>query len=121
MNIIAAAVLGLLITLYAAFAVRLSRWWISMPMVFVAAGFFLGPLGTGTFTPSLHAEGVRELTEITLAVLLFADASTLQLQQLRDDVHPPLRLLTIGLLLSIALGTIVALGTLPEGLALAAL
>jgi NhaP-type Na+/H+ or K+/H+ antiporter len=121
MNIIAAAVLGLLITLYAAFAVRLSHWWISMPMVFVAAGFLLGPLGTGTFTPSLHAEGVRELTEITLAVLLFADASTLHLQQLRDDVHPPLRLLTIGLLLSIALGTIVALGILPEGLALAAL
>jgi sodium/hydrogen antiporter len=122
MSIIAVAVLGLLVTLYAAFAVLLSRWWISMPMVFVAAGFVLGPLGTGTFTPSVHAEGVRELTEITLAILLFADASTLHSQQLRVDIHPPLRLLTIGLLLSIAFGTAVALGTLPtEGLALAAL
>ena len=97
-----AAALGALILLYATFASRLARWWISMPMVFVAAGVLLGPNGTGTFTPSPEAEGFRELTEITLALLLFADASTLQFRQMRHDAVLPLRLLTIGLLLTIA-------------------
>src|SRR5689334_307883 len=93
-----------------------------MPMVFVAGGVLLGPNGTGIFTPSPQAEGIKELTEITLALLLFADASTLHFRQIRNDAVLPLRLLTIGLLLTIALGALLALGVLPgEGLALAAL
>jgi NhaP-type Na+/H+ or K+/H+ antiporter len=91
-------------------------------MVFVAAGFLLGPSGTDTFAVSPHTEGVKELTEVTLALLLFADASTLQFKQVAHDAGLPLRLLTIGLVLTIALGTVVAGVTLPgEGLALAAL
>ncbi len=67
-------------------------------------------------------EGIKELTEITLALLLFADASTLSLKQVSDDANLPLRLLTIGLIVTIAFGTVVALGLLPgEGLAFAAL
>jgi NhaP-type Na+/H+ or K+/H+ antiporter len=91
-------------------------------MVFVAAGFLLGPSGTDTLAVSPHTEGVKELTEVTLALLLFADASTLQFRQVAHDAVLPLRLLTVGLLLTIALGTVVATVTLPgEGLALAAL
>ena len=82
---IAAAAMGLLVTLYAAFALLLARRWISMPMVFVAAGIVLGPLGPARSRRRFHADGVRGLTEITLAVRLFADASTLHLRQLRDD------------------------------------
>ena len=117
-----AAALAVLILLYAAFASQLARWWISMPMVFVTAGFLLGPSGTGTLAVSPRVEGLKELTEITLALLLFADASTLHFRQVQGDVVLPLRLLTIGLLLTIALGALIALGVLPgEGLALAAL
>jgi NhaP-type Na+/H+ or K+/H+ antiporter len=117
-----AAILTVLILLYAAFAARLARWWISMPMVFVTAGFLLGPGGTATFVLSPEAEGIKELTEITLALLLFADASTLHFRQVRDDATIPLRLLTIGLLLTVGLGALVAVMVLPgEGLALAAL
>ena len=54
--------------------------------------------------------------------MLFADASTLKLEQVRDDAGLPGRLLTIGLLLTIALGACVALVLLPgEGLAFACL
>ena len=79
----AAAILAVLMLLYAAFASQLARWWISMPLVFVTAGFLLGPSGTATFALSPGAEGIKELTEITLALLLFADASTLHFRQVR--------------------------------------
>jgi len=116
------AILSTLIVLYGAVALRLGRWSISMPMVFVAVGFLLGPGGTGILHVSPQTEVVKTLTEITLGLLLFADASTLNLRQVRADAHLPLRLLTIGLPLTIGLGTVLAWGLLPaEGLAFAAL
>ena len=116
------ALLAVLIVLYSGLALWLGRWSISMPIVFVAAGFVLGPGGTDILPLSPETEGVKQLTELTLALLLFADASTLNLRQVRDDAQLPLRLLTIGTLLTIALGTVLGLGLLPgEGLALAAL
>ena len=116
------ALFAVAIVLYAALAAWLGRWSVTMPMVFVAIGFLLGPGGTGLLQLSPGAEPVKTLTEATLALLLFADASTLDLKQVRDDAQLPLRLLTIGMLLTMALGAVFALGLLPaEGLAFAAL
>jgi Kef-type K+ transport system membrane component KefB len=71
---------------------------------------------------ALEAETVKLLTEITLALLLFADASTLKLEQVREDAGLPARLLTAGLLLTILRGASVALMLTPgEGLAFALL
>lgn len=110
------------IVLYAAFALRLGRWSISMPMVFVAVGYALGPDGANMLSVHADTEWIVTLTEITLALLLFGDASTLDLRQVREDAQLPLRLLTIGLLLTIALGALLGLVLLPaEGLAFAAL
>jgi NhaP-type Na+/H+ or K+/H+ antiporter len=93
-----------------------------MPMVFVAVGFLLGPSGVGMLAISPETETVKRLTEITLALLLFADASTLKLMDVRDDVALSGRLLTIGLVLTIAAGAVVALILHPqEGLAFACL
>ena len=82
------AILALLIALYAAVADRLGRWSVTMPMVFVLAGFVLGPGVTGLLPISPDSETVKSLTEITLAVLLFADASTLQLSEVRRRRAP---------------------------------
>ncbi|MGZ3715038.1 MAG: cation:proton antiporter, partial [Ktedonobacterales bacterium] len=79
------AVFAVAIVLYGALALRLGRWSISMPMTFVAIGFLLGPGGIDLLDISPGAESVRALTELTLALLLFADASTLHLLQVRDD------------------------------------
>ena len=46
------------------------------------------------------------VTEATLALVLFADASTVRLNQLGHDVGLPLRLLGIGLPLTFLLGTL---------------
>jgi NhaP-type Na+/H+ or K+/H+ antiporter len=116
------AILALAIVLYAAMANKLGRWSITMPMVFVVVGLALGPRGLNLLPISIGAEPLRFLTELTLALLLFADAATLKLGDVRDDAALPGRLLTIGLLLTIAVGALTALLLLPqEGLAFACL
>jgi NhaP-type Na+/H+ or K+/H+ antiporter len=116
------ALLAALVALYAVVATKLGRWSITGPMVFVAIGFLLGPRVLGVLILSSQAEVIKSLTEITLALLLFADASTLNLRQIREDEQLPARLLTIGMLLTLVLGTLIALALLPgEGLAFAAL
>ena len=90
------AIFALLIVIYAALAVWLGRWSITMPMIFVTVGFVLGPGVTGLLPVALHWEGLKEITEITLALLLFADASTLNLRQVRDDAALPTRLLLLA-------------------------
>ena len=98
------AILTISVVLYAALAGKLGRWSITMPMVFVAIGFLLGPLGAGLLALSPEAETVRVFTEITLALLLFADASTLTFGQVVDDAGLSARLLAFGLPLTMVLG-----------------
>lgn len=115
-------ILAALVALYSVFAAKLGRWSITGPMVFVLIGFLLGPRVLGVLILSTQAEAIKSVTEFTLAVLLFADASTLNLRQVREDEQLPVRLLTVGMLFTLALGTLIALVLLPgEGLAFAAL
>ena len=116
------AYLSLAIVVYAAVARRLERWSISMPLVFTLVGLLLGPFVFGILALEPEAEEVKALTEITLALLLFADASTVELQQVRHDAGLPVRLLSIGILLSLVFGALLAFGLFPaEGLAFAVL
>lgn len=116
------AILAILIVIYAALAIKLGQWSITMPMVFVVIGVALGPVGLGLLPISPRAEPIKMLTEITLALLLFADASTLKLSEVRDDAGLPVRLLSIGLLLTMFFGAFIAYFLLrEEGLAFACL
>ncbi|KOG26618.1 MULTISPECIES: cation:proton antiporter [Streptomyces] len=87
---------------------RLERFDMTAPIVFTAAGVLLthGPLTPLGITPS--PELVKLLAEATLAMVLFSDASRVGLRQLRPDLGLCLRLLLLGLPLSIALGTVTA-------------
>jgi NhaP-type Na+/H+ or K+/H+ antiporter len=105
-----------LVVVYGAFAVWLGRFSITMPIVFVAVGALIGPSGL------VATKGAELLTEMTLALLLFADASTLDFRQVREDAHLPARLLLVAMPLVITLGGLVAFGLFPkEGLGLALL
>jgi NhaP-type Na+/H+ or K+/H+ antiporter len=120
--LIGLAILAALIVVYAALADRLAKWSITMPMVFVVVGVALGSGGLGLLPVSPNAESTKVLTEITLALLLFADASTLRLREVRSDAALPARLLSIGLLLTIFIGAVTARILMPaEGLAFACL
>jgi sodium/hydrogen antiporter len=92
----------------AAVSRRLTGTPVTAAMVFAAFGVIVGPLVFDGVNPSLTGEGVRTLAEATLAVVLFADASRIKPRQLRREFAVPLRLLGVGLPLTIALGTLLA-------------
>lgn len=92
---------------------RLSRTIVSGPMVFVAVGLALGPLGLGLITPGKDTEPIKVLFEATLALVLFTDALSVQSKNLRRDNFLPTRLLSVGLPLTIAAGWLFAWILLP--------
>jgi len=98
---------------YALVSARLSKTIVSGPMLFVAAGLALGPLGLDLLTLGKDAEPVRVLFEVTLALVLFTDALSVQSKALRRDDFLPIRLLAVGLPLTIALGWLFAWLLLP--------
>lgn len=114
--------LALVVVAYTLVASTLDRWWITGPMVFVAAGVILGPGGLDVLPLSLNDETVLTITELTLALLLFSDASTVGLREVEGDAGLPGRLLFVGLPLTIVAGALVAGLMFPEvGWAAAAL
>jgi NhaP-type Na+/H+ or K+/H+ antiporter len=104
----------LLVALYSVFASRLGHLSITMPIVFVVVGALAGAQALGWVILPIAAQDVEMLTEITLALLLFADASTLDFRQVRADTHLPGRLLLIAMPLIIALGSLAAFGLFPQ-------
>jgi len=87
---------------------RLERKVLTAPLVFVVAGVVLGPAGLGLVELGLDDHSVLLLGEIALALVLFTDAARINLSALRQNEGLPLRLLGIGMPLTIALGTIIA-------------
>jgi sodium/hydrogen antiporter len=116
------AVFVAVFVVYGLVASRLERSFVTAPIFFVAAGLALGSSGAGILPSDLDSETTLVITELTLGVLLFADAATVQLREVEGDARLPVRLLVIGLLLTIALGTVAAKVLFPEaGWAAAAL
>lgn len=92
---------------------RLASTPVSGPMLLVAAGVACGPVGLDLMDLTRDSEAVGLLFEFALIAVLFADASTVRWSLLRRDDALPLRLLTLGLPLTMALGTLVAWALLP--------
>ena len=108
------AIIAGLVFAWGTLSARLERFDMTAPIVFTVAGVLLthGPLAPLGITPG--SEVVKLLTEATLALVLFSDASRVRLHQLRADRGLCLRLLGIGLPLTIGLGTLAAF-ILPRG------
>src|SRR6478672_5943669 len=93
-------------------------------MVFVVLGVLVGPEVIDGVTAAPSGSTVRTLAEATLTVVLFSDASRIKLPALRREYGVPVRLLGIGLPLTIVLGALAAAAiftqlTLAEALVLA--
>ena len=104
------AILAATALIYGAVAGRLERTPVSGAMVFVGIGLLLGPVGLGALELRVDTGEIRLLAELTLALVLFVEAADADLDVLRHSFRIPMRLLAIGLPLSIALGF--ALGVL---------
>jgi len=103
----------ILVVLYAGFAARFDRASITMPMIFVSFGVLLGPYGFGLFQSTVEWLAIERFVEVTLVLLLFADAATLSFHQVSEDRLLPARLLLIGMPLTIVFGGLVALALFP--------
>src|SRR5689334_2438245 len=122
----ALAVVALALIAFGAISRRVDGTPITAAIVFVGVGLVVGAHGLDLVDTSPTGESIRVLAEATLTVVLFADASRIDLRTLRREYAVPARLLGIGLPLTIALGALLAsalLGALsvPEALVLAVL
>jgi len=99
---------ALLIYLFGLFSRLSERSPITGPMVFTAIGIIISPFGFDFLKLGLSGPVVRVSAEVTLVMVLFVDASTINLRALIKDKGLPIRLLGIGLPLTMALGLLVA-------------
>ena len=107
------AVVAASVVLWSVLSAQLGRLYISAPIAFLVMGLLEthGPLAILHFSP--HSSTIRSLAEATLALVLFTDASRVNVHELRRDLGLPVRLLALGLPLTIGFGTAAALGIIP--------
>ena len=98
------AILAAFVFLYSTVGGGLERTPINGALVFTAFGLVFGPLGLDLLKLDVDAEGLRTLAELTLAMVLFTDASNSDLGVLKKNIRIPGRLLLVGLPLTIVFG-----------------
>ncbi|MFJ3839597.1 cation:proton antiporter [Streptomyces sp. NPDC054904] len=113
MNGWAVVIAGGVVLGYGALSRRLSTTVLSGPLVFMLVGLAIGPLGLDLLDRVKDPEVTRTLLESALVLLLFADAAGIRSRDLRRQEFLPLRLLVVGLPVTMALGLLVAWLLLP--------
>jgi len=108
----ALATVAFLLLVFAAVSGRLERSLVTVAIFFTSAGLLAGPV-LGLLDLELGSEPVKLLAEATLTLVLFADASRVSLPALRRELGVPVRLLGVGLPLTIAAGTLAGVAVLP--------
>ncbi len=107
--IIATLILG-----YGLFSKLAEKSIITPPMVFVFTGFLASFFFFDMSKVGLHALFVKIVAELTLILVLFLDASTINLKELIHDRKLPIRLLLIGLPITMIAGILVAIPLFPD-------
>ena len=108
------AMLAAIVLVYGFVAGRLERTPFSGALVFTGLGLLLGPFGLGVLQLDVGEEELRVLAELTLAMVLFVEAAATDLDVLRRSVKIPVRLLAIGLPLTIGLGFVLGIPIFPH-------
>jgi len=108
--LVAVTVLG-----YGLLSGKLERSILTAPMVFIGVGYAVGESGLGLLGRDLlDGEVFHFLAELTLILVLFTDASRIELVRLRKSLMLPVRMLGIALPLTIAAGMAAGLLLFPE-------
>ena len=110
----ALAVVAVTLLAFAAISGRIAGSPITAAMIFTAVGLLVGSDALGLVEPAPAGETVKLLAEATLALVLFADASRIDVRALRGELSVPLRLLGLGLPLTLVAGFVLALVVFPE-------
>jgi NhaP-type Na+/H+ or K+/H+ antiporter len=98
-----------LVFLYSLVSKRALKTIITAPIVFTTAGLIMVFILPELSQVEIQNKTILVIGEITLAVVLFADATRISLRKVRRESQLPGRLLGIGMPLTIMAGTLVAL------------
>ena len=101
--LVALAILG-----YGLISGRVQNSIVTPPMAFVLFGLLIGPKMFGLVGFDLESGWIHLLAELTLILVLFTDAARIDLRLLRREHDLPVRMLLLGLPLTLVLGTFVA-------------
>ena len=99
--------IALIVLVYGHISKLITRFNISGPIIFTSIGVLLSPFGFDLVETNLDANLITVIAELALVIVLFSDASGLQLKELRYEWGIPFRLLFIGLPLTIIFTTYV--------------
>ena len=102
------AVFVLLFFAYSLASRRLEQTIVSAPILFTVAGMLMALASPAILGAGLKLDFFRHLAEIGLVLLLYSDASRIDLSALSSIRYLPVRLLTTGMLLTILFGAIAA-------------
>jgi len=97
-------VFAVFILIYSSVAGAVEKTWISGAIIFTAFGLLIGPIGLDLISLKVDREAIRTLAELTLALVLFTDAAGADMGVLKKFEKLPVRLLLVGLPLTILLG-----------------
>ena len=87
---------------------RIERLALTAPMLFLLLGVASGPLLFDWSAPAIESSALKIIAELTLALILFTDASQVQRSHLVKFENLPIRLLGIGLPLTMLAGAAIA-------------
>ena len=108
-------IISMVVLIYGHYSKLLLRFNISGPMIFAGIGVLLSSLGLDVIKDaSPDAEIVQITAEIALIIVLFSDASALNLKRLRQEWTIPFRLLFIGLPITIIFAAFMAKLIFPD-------
>jgi NhaP-type Na+/H+ or K+/H+ antiporter len=108
------AVIAAFLLVYSLIAGRFESRLINGPLLFMLVGWLLGTDGLALLSLSINSEGIKLLAELSLVIVLFNDAANTNWQVLQANRQLPLRLLLIGLPLTLVGGALFGHWLFPE-------
>ncbi|EKB23382.1 MULTISPECIES: cation:proton antiporter [Aeromonas] len=100
------AVIAAFLLVYSLIAGRFESKLVNGPLLFLLTGWLLGPGGLELLSLSIDSAGIKLLAELTLVIVLFNDAANTNWQVLLANRQLPIRLLLIGLPLTLLCGAL---------------
>lgn len=113
MDLVSLAIIAGGLLLYSLISGRLQATIITAPLVFIIFGLLVGAGGLDVAKIDPGHSAIHFVAELTLILVLFTDAARMDLTHLRRDHNLPVRMLVIGLPLTIVAGAFIATQLFP--------
>lgn len=108
MDVTAVLAITLALIAYGLISRKIEGSVVTGPILFSVFGLIAGPAALGLIPLQISNEALHLLAEVTLILVLFSDAANIDLVQLRRDHNLPVRMLLVGMPLTIVLGAVAA-------------